>query len=192
MVTAHEFLSPETICVIACWQGNEKNGCWSDPMLVRVRYDSTDETGFWYGFGSSWMACTKQGDHAYRILKRYPRRQAQPMIWRRFVMDFPPRKATLQANTPGWLAPDGTFYETGLMEHYTVAERLSIALGHDHAPDPDDFLCQRGWIKVYGIGMLITMYRQKITSEQRAAVEAAARVTLDDEWRSMVLSQLDS
>ena len=80
----------------------------------------------------------------------------------------------------GWLSPTGEFFEAGLYEHYSLAQKLSDGLSmpsydfkRERSISADDQLLNAGWAYV-GIGVYfehewrIGWGMQPLTPEQRA------------------------
>jgi hypothetical protein len=48
----------------------------------------------------------------------------------------------------GWLAPDGTFHQCRPRGHVELAAKLADEIAGEHVWYPDDFLVERGWIRL--------------------------------------------
>lgn len=85
----------------------------------------------------------------------------------------------------GWLAPDGTFYETEWMEHLAKASELCEEIyGEEVWHLPDDYLMDRGWVHVtethlYGVKVMVMWhFSNHLTNAQKDYL----RPYIEDMW----------
>ena len=90
----------------------------------------------------------------------------------------------------GWLAPDGSFYQTGTMEHLAYARELMTQYyKHDgYVPNEDDVLLKHGWCKITIMTFLAHGYyfvwKRHLTAEQKAAIKPIYEANRDRIVRS--------
>lgn len=79
--------------------------------------------------------------------------------------------------TTGWMAPDGDFYQTGVMEHLFLAHELVETYYPDspYVPYEDDILLKHGWCKVTIMNFLehgyYFVWNRHLTAEQKAVIK---------------------
>lgn len=137
--------------VIEYWAGNREAGSWTGPALV----STYDYRKFYWWLGPQYMTGTVGDD--VRILKHYEAFDGSEdvdAVERQYIMDYP-EEPTEPAWGLGWIAPDGTFYSCGYMEHASTAARLWIMHNEGICPSqPDRMLEKQGWIKLYHSGSI--------------------------------------